>query len=37
MWHRAGYRDLFVNFNLSAEAFLKNNLEIELGEILGRI
>ena len=34
VWHRAGYRDLFVNFNLSAEAFLKNNLEIELGEIL---
>ena len=34
VWHRAGYRDLFVNFNLSAEAFLKTNLEIELGEVL---
>ena len=34
IWHRAGYRDLFINFNLSAEAFLKNNLEVELGEIL---
>ncbi len=34
VWYRAGYRDLFVNFNLSAEAFLKNNLEVELGEIL---
>jgi diguanylate cyclase (GGDEF)-like protein len=34
LWYRAGYRDIFVNFNLSAEAFLKNNLEHELGEIL---
>lgn len=34
VWYRAGYRDIFLNFNLSAEAFLKNNLESELGEIL---
>ncbi len=34
VWHRAGYRDLFINFNLSAEAFLKNSLEAEIGELL---
>jgi EAL domain-containing protein (putative c-di-GMP-specific phosphodiesterase class I) len=34
VWYRAGYRDLFVNFNLSAEAFLKTNLEAEIGEVL---
>ena len=34
VWYRSGYRSLFVNFNLSAEAFLKTNLEAEIGELL---
>ena len=33
-WHRAGHRDFFVNFNLSAEAFLRPNLTEEIGELL---
>ena len=33
-WRRAGYHDLFVNFNLSAEAFLRPNLVEEIGALL---
>ena len=34
VWRRAGHRDLFVNFNLSAEAFLRPNLADEIGAVL---
>ncbi len=34
LWQRAGYHDLAVHFNLSAEAFLKSNLEADIGELL---
>jgi EAL domain-containing protein (putative c-di-GMP-specific phosphodiesterase class I) len=33
-WRRAGHHDLFVNFNLSAEAFLRPNLAEEIGAVL---
>jgi diguanylate cyclase (GGDEF)-like protein len=34
LWRRAGYQNLFINFNLSAEAFLRPQLDAEIGEIL---
>jgi diguanylate cyclase (GGDEF)-like protein len=34
LWRKAGYRDFFVNFNLSAEAFLRQNLAEEIGSVL---
>ncbi len=34
LWQRAGYKNLSVHFNLSAEAFLKSNLEADIGELL---
>jgi diguanylate cyclase (GGDEF)-like protein len=34
LWYRAGHRDFFVNFNLSAEAFLRPNLAEEIGDVL---
>jgi diguanylate cyclase (GGDEF)-like protein len=33
-WRRAGYRNLFINFNLSAEAFMRPHLDDEIGEVL---
>jgi diguanylate cyclase (GGDEF)-like protein len=33
-WRRAGYRNLFINFNLSAEAFLRPRLDEEIGDVL---
>jgi EAL domain-containing protein (putative c-di-GMP-specific phosphodiesterase class I) len=33
-WRQAGYRDLFVNFNLSAEAFLRPHLAEEIAGVL---
>jgi diguanylate cyclase (GGDEF)-like protein len=33
-WRAAGYDNLFINFNLSAEAFLRPRLDEEVGEIL---
>jgi diguanylate cyclase (GGDEF)-like protein len=33
-WRRAGHADLFVNFNLSAEAFLRPQLVEEIGAVL---
>jgi diguanylate cyclase (GGDEF)-like protein len=33
-WRRAGHTDLFVNFNLSAEAFLRPHLVEEIGAVL---
>jgi diguanylate cyclase (GGDEF)-like protein len=33
-WRRAGHRDLFVNFNLSAEAFLRPDLADEIATLL---
>lgn len=33
-WRRAGYMNIFVNFNLSAEAFLRPKLEEEIGGLL---
>jgi diguanylate cyclase (GGDEF)-like protein len=33
-WRRLGYQDFFVNFNLSAEAFLRPNLPDEVGAVL---
>ena len=33
-WRRAGHTDLFINFNLSAEAFLRPNLVEEIGAVL---
>lgn len=33
-WRRAGYRNFFVNFNLSAEAFLRPNLTEEIAAVL---
>ncbi len=34
VWRRAGHRDLFINFNLSAEAFLRPHLVEEIGAVL---
>jgi diguanylate cyclase (GGDEF)-like protein len=34
VWRRAGYQDLFINFNLSAEAFMRPHLDEEIGQIL---
>jgi diguanylate cyclase (GGDEF)-like protein len=34
MWRRAGHKDLFVNFNLSAEAFLRPQLVEEIAAVL---
>jgi EAL domain-containing protein (putative c-di-GMP-specific phosphodiesterase class I) len=33
-WRHSGYQDLFVNFNLSAEAFLRPNLAEEVAALL---
>jgi diguanylate cyclase (GGDEF)-like protein len=33
-WRHAGYHDFFINFNLSAEAFLRPKLAEEIGEVL---
>jgi diguanylate cyclase (GGDEF)-like protein len=37
LWYRAGHRDFFVNFNLSAEAFLRPNLADEIGDVLAEL
>ncbi|HEX4267363.1 MAG TPA: EAL domain-containing protein [Steroidobacteraceae bacterium] len=34
VWRRAGYRDLFINFNLNAEAFLRPQLADEVAALL---
>jgi diguanylate cyclase (GGDEF)-like protein len=34
VWRRAGYHDLFINFNLSAEAFLRPQLADEVAALL---
>ncbi|HTC45197.1 MAG TPA: GGDEF domain-containing phosphodiesterase [Steroidobacteraceae bacterium] len=34
MWRRAGHKDLFINFNLSAEAFLRPQLVEEIAAVL---
>lgn len=34
LWRSAGYPDLFINFNLSAEAFLRPHLVEEIGAVL---
>jgi diguanylate cyclase (GGDEF)-like protein len=34
IWRRSGYQDAFINFNLSAEAFLRPNLAEEIGAVL---
>jgi diguanylate cyclase (GGDEF)-like protein len=34
LWYKAGHRDFFINFNLSAEAFLRPNLAEEIGDVL---
>ena len=34
LWRKAGHRNLFINFNLSAEAFLRPNLHEEIGAVL---
>jgi EAL domain-containing protein (putative c-di-GMP-specific phosphodiesterase class I) len=36
-WRRSGYQDLFVNFNLSAEAFLRPNLAEEVAAVLAEV
>jgi EAL domain-containing protein (putative c-di-GMP-specific phosphodiesterase class I) len=33
-WRREGHEDFFINFNLSAEAFLRPNLADEIGAVL---
>jgi len=34
LWRRAGYHDLFINFNLTAEAFLRPELADEVAALL---
>jgi diguanylate cyclase (GGDEF)-like protein len=34
LWRRAGYRELFINFNLTAEAFLRPELPDEVAALL---
>jgi diguanylate cyclase (GGDEF)-like protein len=36
-WRRQGYQDFFLNFNLSAEAFLRPNLADEIGAVLAEL
>ena len=36
-WRRAGHEEFFLNFNLSAEAFLRPNLADEIGAVLAEL